>query len=46
MKNKIENLSVFLFLGLSLFAMVKVLVFAITFFFNLDVQTSAMAFSG
>lgn len=45
MKNKIENLSVFLFLVLSLFAMVKVLVFAINFFSNLDVQTSAMAFS-
>ena len=46
MKNKIENLSVFLVLGLSLFAMVKVLVFAINFFSNIDVQTSTMAFTG
>ena len=46
MKNKIESLSVFLFLGLSLFAMVKVIMFAITFFSNIDVQTSAMAFTG
>jgi hypothetical protein len=46
MKNKIENLSVFLFLGLSLFAMVKVLMFAINFFSSLDVQTSTMALGG
>jgi len=44
MKNKIENLSVFLFLGLALFAMVKVLIFVISFFSNIDVQTGAMAF--
>ncbi|MFT5217020.1 MAG: hypothetical protein ACI83H_002153 [Glaciecola sp.] len=46
MKNKIENLSVFLVLGLSLFAMVKVLMFAINFVSNLDIQTNAMAFGG
>lgn len=46
MKNKIENLSVFLFLGLSLFAMVKVLIFVINFFSGLDLQTSTMALGG
>ena len=46
MKNKIESLSVFLFLGLSLFAMVKAIMFAINFFSNLEVQTGAMAFTG
>jgi len=46
MKNKIENLSVFLFLGLSLFAMVKVLIFTINFFSRIDMQTTSMAFSG
>jgi len=46
MRNKIENLSVFLFLGLALFAMVKVLMFAINFFSGLDIQTSTMALGG
>ena len=46
MKNKIENLSVFLLLGLSLFVMVKVLMFIINLFSNLDIQTGASAFSG
>jgi len=46
MKNKIENLSVFLVLGLSLFAMVKVLMFTINFLSNVDIQTGASAFAG
>ena len=46
MKSKIENLSVFLFLGLSLFMMVKVLMFIINLFSNYDVQTGAAAFAG
>jgi hypothetical protein len=45
MKNKIESLSAFLILGLSVFAMAKALIFAVNFFSNVDVQTSAMAFS-
>jgi hypothetical protein len=44
MKNKIENLSMFLFLGLALFAMVEMLMFVVELFSSLDVQTSTMAF--
>ena len=43
MKNKIESLSAFLILGLSIFAVAKALVFALNFFSNIDVQTSAMS---
>ena len=46
MKNKIENLSIFLLFGLSLFIMVKMLMFVISFFSSMDVQSSTVALGG
>lgn len=43
MKNRVENVSVFVFLGLSMFVLIKLIIFIISFFQTIRIDTAALA---
>ncbi len=46
MRNRVENLSLVLFFGLSTFMMIKLITYIIGFFYTIGIDTSAMASIG
>ena len=43
MRERVENVSLFLFLGLALFMLIKLMIYVVTFFKGIGIDTSSVA---
>lgn len=46
MRNRVENVSLILFFGLSTFMMIKLIMYIVGFFYTIGIDTTAMAAMG